>query len=55
MHTHTHTHTQKHAHTHTSQIDSESGKKVAANLKTIEADLQQMKTENSQLLARLKA
>jgi hypothetical protein len=37
------------------QIDSESGKKVAANLKEIEADLAQMKSENSQLLAQLKA
>jgi hypothetical protein len=37
------------------QIDSESGKKAAANLKKIEADLAQMKSENSQLLAQLKA
>ena len=37
------------------QIDTESGKKVAANLKEIEADLQQMKNENNQLLAQLKA
>ena len=38
-----------------SQIDGESGKKVAANLQRIQSDLQQMKTENSQLAAQLKS
>ena len=38
-----------------SQIDGESGKKVAANLQRIVSDLQQMKTENSQLAAQLKS
>lgn len=37
------------------QIDSEAGKKVAANLKSIEGDLQQMRNENSQLAAQLKS
>ena len=37
------------------QIDGEAGKKVAANLKVIEADLKQMRAENTQLVAQLKA
>ena len=37
------------------QIDRESGKKVAANLERITGDYQQMKKENSQLAAQLKA
>lgn len=37
------------------QIDSEAGKKVTANLKTIEGDLHQMRSENSQLAAQLKS
>ena len=37
------------------QIDSEAGKKVAVNLKSIEGDLQQMRSENSQLAAQLKS
>jgi hypothetical protein len=37
------------------QIDKESSKKVVANLEKINSDLQQMKKENSQLVAQLKA
>ena len=37
------------------QIDTEAGKKVAANLKNIETDLQQMKNENIQLVTKLKS
>ena len=37
------------------QIDRESGKKVASNLEKIMSDYQQMKKENSQLVAQLKA
>ena len=70
MHTHTcththithahlypHTYTLSHTHTHSSctQIDTESSKKVKANLERINADYIQMKKENTQLAAQLKS
>ncbi len=37
------------------QIDTENGKKVKANLDRISADFDEMKKENSQLIAKLKS
>lgn len=37
------------------QIDTESGKKVAANLQRIQGDLEQMRAENAQLVGQLKS
>ena len=42
-------------HPSLSQIDMESGKKVGASLDQIRTDWRQMREENTQLAARLKA